>query len=774
MAFKILNYMPLSHRAAVAILITIFALALPLVARLSANNKIEVFFPASHKTVAFERALRKHFPETGSLIAVFNGEDLYDPARLAALGDITKDMEKLPQVDRVQSVTTYEQVRATADGFSVSPLAPPDDLRAHSPREWREKFLADRFAPGVVVAHDGAALAIVVRMKPGYVDLDAATVRAKLNALVKDKGLADHFVGFTGEAGMQAAFLDSMIGDNARMIPACLAIGVILIWALFRNWLATFLTVVVMMAASLTSLAAVSLIAGAMTLATSMCAPVVITLTIALAIHLFNAIVETPAEGKTQRERITEAVKLIERPARYTTLTTVAGFVSVGFSPSPPLSAFGFSSALGVIMLHILTIFVLPPILARWDKSAWRKAKFGIGLADATADAAARLTLRRPGLIVFTSVALALAGLPLIGRIAVETDNVKMLPATHPFTRANDFFERHFSGVTVLEAVFDGGKRDALVDPARLKAISDFEQWALTQPEIDYTASMADIVEEMNWAFNGEKPDARKIPENARLISQYLLIYDGRDLSELSDPDYATTRVPLFLNVHGTREIKRVIGEMEEHLRGQKLDMSWRIAGAGRLFADFEKLVVDSQIKSAFGACAIIFALMALAWRSVRDAALCLWPNVAPLLYVLALMGLVGTPLNVGTAIVTSVALGIAVDDTVHMFNAIKSRLSAGMTVNGAVTSAMESCGRAIIATSVVICSSFLLLAGSGFKPTRDFGVMITLGLVAALVFDLLVLPAMVVLTYRGKEKSAATRRRRASTLQPVPQSLSR
>ena len=488
-----------------------------------------------------------------------------------------------------------------------------------------------------------------------------------------------------------------------------------------------------------------------------------IVLSIALIVHLYNAIICTPPDQyPRQADRIAAAVRSIEVPARYTALTTAAGFFAIAFSPVPPLSAFGLAAAIGVLVIYGLVMFIVPPILSHWGKAIWQTKPKDTGKAGASkrfsVDALidfASISLHRPGWTLTLALTLIVMGAPLITRIVVETDMTQLLPKDHILTRTTDHYETHFSGITTIEVVFDAAETDGLLEPDILKDIRAFEAWAEDQPEIDYAISMADIVEELNWAFNSEMPEARIVPDNRRLISQYLFVYDGDDLYDLVDSDFARARLPLLLNVHGARETNRVIDMIRAQLQASDLNVSWRIAGGGRLFADFEALVLDSQMRSAIIAFTIIFCLMAFYWRSFAQAALLMVPNVAPLAVVFILMGLFGMTLNVGTVLISSVILGIAVDDTIHMFSAYKKRLAVGLPAEDALRGAMRSTGRAVVATTFILCASFVLLAWSNFLPTSQFGMMTTIGLVTALLFDLFLLPATLVLLHRfGRDKS--------------------
>lgn len=260
---------------------------------------------------------------------------------------------------------------------------------------------------------------------------------------------------------------------------------------------------------------------------------------------------------------------------------------------------------------------------------------------------------------------------------------------------------------------------------------------------------MASFLEEMHWAFNAENDKYRTLPADEQLISQYLLIYDGDDLYDFVDRDFQHSRVALSLNVHSSTEIKRVMNQIRRYLSEKFGDeVTWEIAGAGRLFADMEELLVKGQVYSLWGALVLIFGLMLVLWRSLGDSLLCMVPNLSPILLIFIIMGIFGIWLDMGTAMIASVAVGIAVDDTIHVFHGFRRRVAQGVSPVLAIARTYRQAGRAVVTTTVILSAQFLILVASEFVPTRNFGLLTTIGLVAALIFDLVLLPALLIVLY--------------------------
>jgi transposase-like protein len=174
--------------------------------------------------------------------------------------------------------------------------------------------------------------------------------------------------------------------------------------------------------------------------------------------------------------------------------------------------------------------------------------------------------------------------------------------------------------------------------------------------------------------------------------------------------------------------------------------VKWEIAGVGRLFADMEDLLIAGQVYSLWGALALIFVFILLFLRSLPAAALCMIPNLSPVFLIFVIMGSTGIWLDMATAMIASVAIGIAVDDTLHVYHGFQQRMKRGASPVLALLRTYHGAGRAVVTTTVILSAQFMILTASDFIPTRNFGLLTTAGLIAALLFDLLLLPALLII----------------------------
>jgi len=745
-------------RFALCLLLLVATAPLALLGKININNAPETYLPEQLEAVQFDRALRQRFPSEEVLIALFQGDAIFSDAFLLGVHRASTRVENHPMVERVLSVTTMETIISTDDGFAVKALVDGTNPASETSDYWRARAMMDRAAAGFLVARDGSAHALVVRPRGTVDSLHRLEVQQAVQAAIEEAGLGASLTAVAGPIPLDVAQLRAMLRDNAVFVPGVLLLGLALLWLLFRRWQVLVLAAMTIVPATLTSMAVIILLGQAFNLISTITAPLISAISVAALMHLFNGLHQADRKGYSGRARVEHALRMVHKPILFTSLTTAAGLLSLSLSPIQPIATLGLAAAAGVVMIYLMVIWLLPAIILRWDHGSRRQPTGYLRYLDHVTRALSRFALRRPGVVIGVTALALVLGIPQIRHITVETDLYQFFDSQHALTQATSRVESALGGVMALEVVFDSENRAGFQDPEQLRVIQRFQQWLSRQPEVDHTYSLVNVVEDMHQAFHEADPAYRVLPDSQPVIAQYLLIHDGRDLHDIVDREFQRTRLTMSVNTHGAREVASLINRTTEAFADSDLSgISWNFAGAGRLFAEQERLLVEGQIKSLGAITLLIFGFMYLLWRSLPAAALCMLPNAAPILFVFISMGLFGYWLDAGTAMIASVAVGIAVDDTIHLYYAYRVRRRRGAGTVFAIARAMRETGRALCATTMILCLQFLLLATSDFQPTQAFGLLTAGALAAALLFDLLLLPAVLSLASRPNKMQPKT-----------------
>ena len=741
-------------------LLAITVLPNAILPKLNINNAPTTFLPPDAPSRILNDHVRTLFPDDEVVILLFEGVALFSDGFLEAYDQLSVDIGDLDSVNNVIAVTNQDHIEGTEDGFLISPLVDLDQLEDTHPRERLARATSDRFAKNTLVAADGSAIAMVI--VPNNMDNSILNLQLEENilALTKEHRLDGYLSAVSGEVTTDVAQMRMILHDNMLFIPLTVFIGLLLTWLLFRRLMAVVITGLVTGAVVNSTIAFYVLFNQPFNSISSILPPLLSALTIAVLVHVYNALQYASLRGLNGRERVISAMDEVRRPALYSAITTAIGLASLGFSSIPPIRMFGLSAALGVCLIYVIIIHLLPPIFMQFDRQPWPKRQSGLQYMDRLVTILVGVGIRYPKVMIAAVVLSLAVTAPLVTRIKVETNLLEFFHTDHPLRVDTAHIEKMLSGTLPMEIVLTTEDPDLLLSPKVLRQIKGFQDWLESKPAVDKTLSAADFIEEMHWGFHAEDPAYRIIPDDGDLISQYLFVYDGEDLFDFIDRDYLNTRIAISANVHGAKEIRELIDSMREHvgntLAFNNIDVDWKISGAGRLFADQEALLISGQSKSLGGALILIFLLLLASCRSFRDAALCMIPNLSPIVLIFIVMGLLRINLDMATTMIASVAVGIAIDDTIHVYHGFIHRVKAGISPITALARTYQKAGRAVMTTTFILCSQFLLLLASAFVPMGYFGLLSSIGLLAALIFDLLLLPAILILVFRnaGKNKS--------------------
>ncbi len=714
------------------------------------NNAPETYLPKDQPAVILEQALRKQFPDDQVAIILFGGEDLYSDAFLQKLEQATREIAQVKSVDRVINVTEIEHINGTDDGFEVTRLLGKETRANIKDPHKRHKYAQkDAVAFGTIVSADEKFQAIIVR--PGQLSstLQRIAILDQVNNILKQHQLLHKVVAKAGPIPLEIAQFNSMIRDTIIFVPATVLIGLTLIWFMFKRLLAVIVAGVVTGAVVNSAVMLYIIFDMPYTLVSSMIPPLLSALTTAFMIHLYTNMQLASSFSYKGKERIQFAIKQIYKPAFFTALTTVLGLASLGVSPIPPISHFGLVAAGGVVLLFLIVMYAVPPLFEQLDTAPWHLPGKNNSLMKKLLGFLIHLSVRKPVWVVTSMLVIFVLGIPYIARVNAETNMLKFFNDQHRITISTQLIEDKLNGVMPLEVDLSGAGRDTFKKYKNLQQVEKIHNWLQQQPEVDKVNSIVDLIKDMHQAFHQNAAEYRKLPVNDALISQYLFIYDGENINEVVNREFDQTRIVISINVHNSGEIRAFINRISDYL-GKDLgaNLKWDIGGDSRLFSDQDRLLIQGQVMSLFIAVALIFIIMFIIWRKIGYAVITMIPNLSPILGIFILMGIFNIWLDMATAMIASVSIGIAVDDTIHLFHGFKKRIDKGNSAVYALTQSYYKTGRAVIVTTIILCAQFFLLAFSKFVPTAHFGLLTATGLLMALIFDLLLLPALIIIFY--------------------------
>ncbi|UCE85778.1 MAG: MMPL family transporter, partial [Deltaproteobacteria bacterium] len=444
---------------------------------------------------------------------------------------------------------------------------------------------------------------------------------------------------------------------------------------------------------------------------------------------------------RTPRE-LGDALESVALPITLSGLTTAVGFVAVSLVRIDVIRDVGAFGALGVLVVVAATLTAAPAALRLWPLPA-RRDRFRHWLGGPVARGLVAFVGRRRGALLlgwFLALVLVAVG---IARIRVESDVVLWFPRHDPIRVAYDAIRDRFSGISPMNVVIEAPDGASVTTPEVVAALGGLTTYLETLPEVGRAISIADPLRQLHGGFMGHA-DGR-IPARADRIEQYLLILESTEyVRDLLTWDRAWANVPLRANDNGSEALLRVAASAERWWnangpRGYRA----RTTGIMYEFARAEDEIAFGQLRGLGFAILVIGVILLAIFRSPRLAAVALVPNALPVAMAFGTMGLLRIPLDAGTVLVGNLALGIAVDDTIHTVTGFYRERAGRAGVSRALLGAFERVLPPVVFTTLGVSLGFAALGFSGFTFTRNLGIVTAGIMLLCLAANVLLLPAL-------------------------------
>ncbi|MDF1825878.1 MAG: MMPL family transporter [Verrucomicrobiales bacterium] len=468
-----------------------------------------------------------------------------------------------------------------------------------------------------------------------------------------------------------------------------------------------------------------SIVGNTLNMITSLLPPVIMTLSVATTIHIYlDWLHEAEMDN---RKRILAAVKNLYRPCLFASLTTAIGFMSLLLSETPAVRLFGMFAALGVGISYLLGVFgiavglsFLKPPVTNPDESPDHAAD-----AHRVLDFIAGLTVNHPVKIILVALILGVVGVFGMKRIETDTDLLNFLGEKHSLVKDTRFIDEHLAGISRIELFLKKSDGEAI---GNLDALIDFEDAIDEAEHVRQSFGFSKLVpEEVVGMIGG----AVSLGDVADQIDSNAYLGEGLD----------RTRITVFTDSIGTLEGTALIHTIRE-IAADKLGDTFELGLVGgfyRVIEDSNQLVA-SQLKSFLLAILLILIAIGIVFRSLTYTFLAFIPNFVPLLLTAAVMGFTGIAMSTGTAMIASVVIGIAVDDTIHYLSAYRKAGHTGRAA--AIRKTTRSTGFVLLATTMALSAGFWVAIFGSFQPTIFFALLAGMTMWFALACDLLALPA--------------------------------
>jgi len=695
-------------------------------------------------------------------------------------------------VVEVTSISNTDDIYGSEEGLTIEKIFEVIPGTPGEMKSLRRRVLENDLFRNSFFSEDGRRTGIFVELAMDEDDSEIlySTYIALERIFEENPGIDKHYIaGFPIVAATLRTVIDQ---DTQRFFPFVALLAVFFLWLTFRRPSGVAVPMLVVGFSILFTLAIMVVFEVPLNTITSALPVFLISIGVADGIHMFSEYRENRIEGLPREKAVCLMLDKLALPVTMTSITTAVGFLSLTVSDIVPIFTFGIFVAVGTLLAMVLSLIFIPALLmvlpekvsasqegSGTDENLSRgvhQVNFMDRLFQKSLDVMTAWVLRNARPVLLAALAISAISIYGLSQVKVESSLESYFQADAPLVIANRAMEKLSGSRTINIVITKTGEEEPWKNPDNLKVVEEFQEFLANEPRVKRTLSLVDLIKRISYAFNENRKEFNRLPngfefleseeifeENGQtekrtvkreisgrdLIAQYLVLYEnsgGDVLSDVVDSEYLNLNLAVTISSNSTTEEEKLLQSIEDYaVRQFPQGFSMTSSGMVPINVATSNEVVTSQIRSLSGSILAVFLMLALIFRSVSRGLMGMIPLVFTVLFNFGVMGFFGVHLDIGTALVSSIVIGIGVDYSIHYLSSMFHELADGTELHDAISNTVRRSGKAITSNAVTVGFGFLALSVSEFLPLVTLSWMIWLTLNISALATMILIPALAV-----------------------------
>ena len=690
---------------------------------------------------AYYEKVKQTFGEEKVVLLVIEDQQLLAPDKLAVLKEVVDQLAALPFVTRTESLFSVPHVKSVEGYLDKEPYLAKLPETPQEGAALLATALKNPLIRNLLVSPGGNAMAVAVVLKDGDREVDDSELTAAITRTIAPLEQAYTRVYPIGFAQVRSELATRIMDEQATLMP--LAVGALLIalFLLLRQMLDILTPLVTAAVSILWTFGLMGWLGIPINVVTSTIPILLIVVGSTEDIHLLAEFRHAQRCGDAKPAALRHMARRMGRTVLLTFVTTYAGFLSVGLSGIEVLRQFGLVASTGLLFNFIVTIIFIPAALsltghwqldgrsrlfeermAKWAERYWR-------FIDRH---------RRRAFVLLTACAvLAAFGIP---RIQINHNPTDSLGETSPVAQQIARLNEQFAGLESFSVVIESGIQDTFLHARYLHELVKVQNFIQAMDASLSATSFADYLALLNGAFL--ESENAGVPRSNDEIAELMIFLDHDRVSGYANEDYSQVRIQVRHNIATTDALRKTLGKIRAFI-DENLDpgLSARITGDSTLALSATDSMIAGQLQSVLMILTLFVLIVSFLFTDLRVGLLAALPNIFPIIILFGVMGYAGIPLNIGTTMAAAIAMGIAVDDTLHFMLRYNQELRTSKSQALAMQKTIYEEALPVVSTSVALTVGFLVFAQSDFTPVAQFGLLSALVISTALVADFVITP---------------------------------
>lgn len=714
---------------------------------------------------------KSHFGNDYFIGVLTECDDHFTTGSLTTLRQLSNELlDSLSYIDKITSLTDIEFLVGNDEGMAIEQIVPeviPTDKTGLD--SIRTKAYCKPEIARKLVSKDGRLSWIVIKLRPfpedtvwkktGTVAPDLIT-GAEVERIISKPCYSSLNPKATGMPFVNQQKMKFIGQDMKRMVMIALVISILVMLFATMSWQGVTAPFVSTFGGLILTFGVAGWLGLYVDSATTMI-PVMLAFAVAIAynIHIFSYFRQRMRMHGLRKKAVVETIEETGWATFFCGATTIVSLLSFLAVDIRPVKAIGINTSLCVLFVLITTLVVTPVLLSigrnKKPKSQNGRVSYITLLSMRIGDFALRHSKYVSAIFVIVSVVLALGTFKVEPAFDMEKTMGKKVPYVNKLLEVSKSeLGSLYSYDVMVEFPEDGYAKS----PSSLAGLEKLSYYADKLPLTKRTTSILDILKDLNQTLNGDDESFYAIPSDESEVAQMLLLYEnagGTESEYWMDYDYRRLRLMVEIENYNSAETEKELSQLEEEAKRLFPDAKVTMVGNLPQFTTMMQYLVRGQVQSFFLSVLIIGLILMIVFQSIRVGLIGLIPNLFPAICVGGYMGYMNIPLDMMTACIIPMILGMAVDDTIHFITHSKLEYVRIGHYRPAIKNTFHIVGTAIITSSLITSAVFATFTTSVCEQFRNFGILSVIGIMAALVADLFITPILVDKFHvYGKEKN--------------------
>ena len=727
------------------------------------DSSAESILPQGDPEKGYYDEVRRLFGSDDVAVIGLITDNIYTPQVLQKVKRLTAEFRKIVEVKSVYSLTNAPDILAKVTGAEQDLLVPGIPSTPEAWEELKKKVADTPIYLKNLVSPDGQATAITLSFLESISEDEFVRrgVDDRIQAIV-DRENGPEQLYYTGLPHFKAFSAKTMRQDLLDLLPVTLVLIMVVLFLCFRSVRGVLLPTLTVIMSLIWILGVMVLCGSPLSLGSVMLPVLVLVIGTAYSLHVMAEYYELARPGRPIDEVALETLRGVAAPVLIAASMTFLGFFSQIVTQIVSVREMGIYSSVGIIFSAVLSLTLVPALLALLRLPTRQGEDFSPGLSAALRRLVQR-EIRHRYAVLAGAVLLALLSAWQIPSIQVGSNFLSVFREDHPIRQAANIISRHLAGSLAFYVVIDGSEQDLIKQWDTLRRIKDLQLYLDSLPGVDKTTSFVDFVEAVDNALQSLPPeegaDAPPPPAKkttfwdnpAQLPDALQMIFLNSNMVSgfVNHPSYSRANILVRTSLSRPSEIADLVEKIQAFAREHfpPAELNAHPTGSLILYTRTTGGLISGEVQSLALTGGVIFLIMWAMFLSIRVGIIGMIPNLYPILVLFGLMGVTGVILSISTSTIASIALGLAVDDTIHIMHKLSGEVRTTADQEAALLDCVGTVGKPTFYVALLFFLGFLTLCFSTFVPVQEFGFLSAITIIVGLASEVVLLPSLLATT---------------------------